>query len=79
MTPDPAREPCRLLLLCGVLLAIAGALLIFGARLPFRLGRLPGDIAYRGKNGAFYFPIITCLLLSAGVTLLFWLVNWLRR
>ncbi len=79
MPSDPARELGKLLLLCGVLLAIAGALLIFGARLPLRLGRLPGDIAYRGKNGAFYFPIVTCLLLSAGLTLLFWLVNWLRR
>jgi len=67
------------LLLCGVVLAIAGALLMLGGKLPLRLGRLPGDIAYRGKSGTFYFPVVTCLLLSAGLTLLFWLVNWLRR
>ena len=67
------------MLLCGVVLAIAGALLMLGGKLPLRLGRLPGDIAYRGKSGTFYFPVVTCLLLSAGLTLLFWLVNWLRR
>jgi len=79
MPSDPARELGKLLLLCGVVLAVAGTLLMLGGKLPLRLGRLPGDIAYRGKNGSFYFPIVTCLLLSAGLTLLFWLVNWLRR
>jgi len=76
---EPARELGKLLLLFGVILAIAGALLMLGGKLPLRLGRLPGDIAYRGKNGSFYFPIVTWLLLSAGLTLLFWFVNWLRR
>jgi len=52
---------------------------MLGGRLPLRLGRLPGDIAYRGKHGSFYFPVVTCLLLSAVLTLLFWLVDWLRR
>ena len=79
MSSDPARELGKLLLLCGVVLAIAGALLMLGGKLPLRLGRLPGDIAYRGKSGTFYFPVVTCLLLSAGLTLLFWLVNRLRR
>jgi hypothetical protein len=76
---DSARELGKLLLLFAVILAIAGALLMLGGKLPLRLGRLPGDIAYRGKNGSFYFPIVTCLLLSVGLTLLFWFVNWLRR
>jgi len=76
---EPARELGKLLLLCAVVLGIAGVLLMVGGKLPMRMGRLPGDIAYRGKNGAFYFPMVTCLLLSAGLTLLFWLFNWLRR
>jgi hypothetical protein len=76
---EPARELGKLLLFCGVVLGIAGVLLMVGGKLPMRLGRLPGDIAYRGKNGAFYFPMVTCLLLSAGLTLLFWFVNSLRR
>jgi hypothetical protein len=47
--------------------------------LPFRLGRLPGDIAIRGRNGSFYFPIVTCILVSAALTLVFWIVNYFRR
>ena len=42
----------------------------------FRLGRLPGDIVYRGKNVTFYFPVVTCILLSLLLTLLF---SFLRR
>jgi hypothetical protein len=76
---DPLRELGKLLLVAGVLLAGAGALLVFGARLPFRLGRLPGDIAYQGRHGSFYFPIVTCIIVSAALTLIFWIVNSLRR
>ena len=61
---DPLREIGKLLLVVGVVLVGAGALLMFGAKLPFRLGRLPGDIAYQGRHGSFYFPIVTCILLS---------------
>jgi len=39
------------------------------------LGSLPGDIAIQGEHGGFYFPIVTCLLVSAGLTLLFWLLG----
>ena len=69
----------KILLVLGILLIGIGALLIFGARLPFRLGRLPGDIAYQGRHGRFYFPIVTCIILSAALTLLFWIVNFFRR
>ena len=40
-----------------------------------RLGRLPGDIAIRGEHGGFYFPIVTCLLVSLVLTLIFWLAG----
>jgi Protein of unknown function (DUF2905) len=76
---DPLRELGRLLLVVGVVLVGAGALLFFGARLPFRLGRLPGDISYQGRHGSFYFPIVTCILLSVGFTLIMWIVNSFRR
>lgn len=59
----------------GALLFGAGLLLFFAPRLPFRIGRLPGDIVIRGKNTTFYFPLATCLLLS----LLFSLVSWLLK
>ena len=76
---DPLRELGKVLVVAGVLLAGAGALLWLGARLPFRLGRLPGDIAYQGRHTSFYFPIITCIVLSLALTLIFWIVNLFRR
>ena len=53
---DPTRELGRLLLIGGLILVAAGAFLLFGARLPFRLGRLPGDIAIEGRRGSLLFP-----------------------
>jgi hypothetical protein len=76
---DPARDLGRLLLILGIVLSAAGALLYFNARLPFRLGRLPGDIIHRGEHATFYFPIATSILLSIAVSLLLWLVSHLRR
>jgi len=76
---DPLREMGKLLLVLGVVLAGAGVLLFLGVRLPFRLGRLPGDIAYQGKNGSFYFPIVTCIILSAAFTLILWVIHSFRR
>ena len=76
---DPLREIGKLLLVLGVVLIGAGTLLFFGARLPFRLGRLPGDISYHGKNGIFYFPIVTCIVLSIAFTLIMWFINYFRR
>lgn len=69
----------RLLLIAGAILVVAGLLLTFGARLPFRLGHLPGDIAYRGRHSSFYFPIASCILLSAMVSAILWVVNHFRR
>ena len=69
---DPLRELGRTLLLLG-------ALLYFGTKLPFRLGKLPGDIVHRGEHTTFYFPIVTCLVLSLGLSLLFWLFSHFRR
>ncbi|HEX4004294.1 MAG TPA: DUF2905 domain-containing protein [Candidatus Acidoferrales bacterium] len=76
---DPSRELGKLLLIAGVVIVAAGAFLFFGVRLPFRLGRLPGDISHQGRNGSFYFPIVTCILLSAALTLVLWVVNYFRR
>jgi hypothetical protein len=76
---DPLRELGKLLLVVGVVLIGAGALLMFGARLPFRLGRLPGDISYQGRHGSLYFPVMTCLLVSLVLTLISWIVNYFRR
>ena len=76
---DPFRELGRTLLFFGGLLVVVGALLYFGGKLPFRLGRLPGDIVHRGEHTTFYFPIVTCLVLSAAFSLLLWLYSQFRR
>lgn len=76
---DSVRELGRTLLVLGGLLVVVGAFLYFGGKLPLRLGRLPGDIVHRGEHITFYFPIVTCLVLSLGLTLLFWLVGHFRK
>ncbi|MGA2427392.1 MAG: DUF2905 domain-containing protein [Candidatus Acidiferrum sp.] len=76
---DPIRDLGRLLLILGLTLSAAGALLYFNARLPFRLGRLPGDIIHRGEHTTFYFPIATSILLSIALSLVLWLVSHFRR
>jgi len=43
------------------------------------LGRLPGDIVYKGKNLQFYFPIVTCVLLSVVLTLVLWIISHFTR
>ena len=76
---DSFREFGRTLLVLGGLLIVVGALLYFGGKLPFRLGRLPGDIVHRGEHTTFYFPVVTCLLLSVVLSILFWVAGQFRK
>ena len=76
---DPLRELGRTLLFLGGFVVLIGALLFFGGNLPFRLGRLPGDIVYRGEHTTIYFPIVTCLVLSISLNLLLWFFSRIRR
>jgi hypothetical protein len=65
----------RTLIIVGAILIVAGLLFNLGARLPIKLGRLPGDIVVRGKNSVFYFPVVTSLLLSLLLTAVMWLIG----
>ena len=57
----------------GIVFVVVGVLLLFSDRLSFlRLGRLPGDVIYRRGNFTFYFPIVTSLVISLILTLLFY-------
>jgi hypothetical protein len=70
----------KFLVIVGVVMVAAGLLLMAGAKFNFwGLGKLPGDIAYKGKSTTIYFPIVTCLVVSVVLTLLFWLISFLRR
>jgi Zn-dependent protease with chaperone function len=65
----------RILIAVGAIVLILGLLLSLGERLPIRIGRLPGDIVIRGKNSVFYFPLVTCLLLSVVLSFVMWLIG----
>jgi hypothetical protein len=69
----------RALVLIGMVVLLAGVCVLVAHRLHLPLGRLPGDIRWRGKNSAFDFPIATCLLLSVLFTLLLYLFGRFRR
>jgi Protein of unknown function (DUF2905) len=64
----------KFLVITGLALAVVGAALWSGLGRGW-LGRLPGDIQYHKGNFSFYFPLVTCLLLSAILTFLFWLLR----
>ena len=65
----------RVLITAGVFLVVAGLVVVLGERLGIRLGRLPGDIRIEGRRGGFYFPIVTCLVVSAVLSLISWLFS----
>jgi hypothetical protein len=69
----------KLLAVFGVFLVILGLLLVGLGRTHLPLGHLPGDIYYRGKNGTFYFPLTTCILLSVVLSAVLYLINRLGR
>jgi hypothetical protein len=63
----------KLLIIGGICLVIAGLAWPFLSKLG--LGRLPGDIAIQGESGGFYFPIMTCIIVSVVVSLIFWIAG----
>jgi len=72
---EPLSSVGRLLIIGGVMLAAVGVIVLLAGKVPL-LGRLPGDIVYRKGGATFYFPLVTCLLLSLILSLL---LNLFRR
>lgn len=68
----------RMLVFFGGLLLVLGLVLIFAGKLHLPIGRLPGDIVYRGKHTTFYFPLVTCIVLSVILSLVLYFVNRMR-
>ena len=64
----------KLLIVIGLLIAAIGCILLVAGKIPW-LGRLPGDIFYRGKNVSFYFPLMTSLIVSVILSLILWFIN----
>jgi len=69
----------KYLIFFGLILIVAGVLIVFLGRTYLPLGRLPGDILYRGKRTTFYFPLATCILLSVILSLLFYVLGKWRH
>jgi hypothetical protein len=69
----------KLLIVLGIVLMWAGVVLTVLGRTNLPLGRLPGDIVYRGKNTTFYFPLATSLLVSVLLSLVLYVVGRWRR
>jgi hypothetical protein len=64
----------RILLFTGAILLVVGGLMLAGGRM-FGLGRLPGDIFIEKGNYSFYFPIVTCIILSVLLTLILYIIR----
>ncbi len=60
----------RYLIIAGVVLILLGGGFYLAAKLGLPLGRLPGDIRIEGKNGSFYFPVVTSIVLSLLLTII---------
>jgi formate hydrogenlyase subunit 3/multisubunit Na+/H+ antiporter MnhD subunit len=72
----PFQELGKLLVVLGIVAVAVGLVMMFGDRIgldKLGLGRLPGDIAYEGKRFKFYFPIVTCIVISVVVSIILWL------
>lgn len=72
MSDIPLFEIGKSLLLVGFILGVIGLTLILTAKVPW-IGRLPGDIQYTKGSFTFYFPLVTCVLISGLVSLVLWL------
>ena len=69
----PRRRAQTTLIIIGLVIVAIGLLWPWLSKLG--LGRLPGDIVIRGANSTFYFPIVTCIVLSIAASLIFWLLR----
>jgi hypothetical protein len=69
----------KVLVFAGVTAIVAGIALMLLGRANIPLGRLPGDIVYRGKNTTFYFPLVTSVLISVVLSVVLYLIGRFRH
>ncbi len=68
----------RILIFLGGILLVVGLIFILAGKVNLPIGRLPGDVVYRGKNTTLYFPLMTSILLSVILSLVLYFVNRMR-
>jgi hypothetical protein len=69
----------KLLVFLGGTVVLVGLVLILFGLTNLPLGRLPGDIVYRGKNTIFYFPLATSIVISIVLSVLMYVIGNLRK
>lgn len=69
----------RIFIVLGLLLLVAGVVIVGLNRLNLPLGRLPGDFNWRGRGWSFSFPLATSILISVLLSVLLWAISRLRR
>ena len=72
-------EVGRIIVILGISLIVIGGFVMLLGRAGLPLGRLPGDIVYKGKNTIFYFPLATSILLSIVLSIVMYLVGRFRQ
>jgi hypothetical protein len=72
-------EMGRMLVILGMALVVIGGIVMLLGRAGLPLGRLPGDVLYRGKNTTFYFPLASSILLSVVLSIVLFLIGRLKR
>jgi len=72
-------EMGRILVVLGVALVVIGGIVMLLGRSGLPLGRLPGDILYRGKNTTFYFPLASSILISVVLSIVLFLIGRMKR
>jgi hypothetical protein len=69
----------KMLVLFGGVIVVVGLALILVGRTSLPVGRLPGDIVYRGKNTTFYFPLASSIVISLVLSVLLYLIGKMRK
>ena len=69
----------KLLIVFGGVMVLLGIIIMLAGRANLPIGRLPGDVVYRGKHTTFYFPLVTCIVLSVVLSCVMWIIGRLSR
>jgi hypothetical protein len=69
----------KVLVFLGAAIVVVGLVFVLLGRTNLPLGRLPGDIVYRGKNTTFYFPLATSIVISIVLSILMYVIGRLRK
>jgi hypothetical protein len=72
------QHPAWTLVVIGLAIGAVGVIWLSAPHVPW-LGKLPGDVAVEGKGFRFYFPVVTCIVLSLLLTGVLWLVRFLSK